>query len=143
MTQAPPTWLTRDAIACHPQRRLIFQPLRLRRDSASEQLVVHYAPDAALPVGECRLAQTSDLLSQETAIYLQGQRYSKAVSGQLVTLRSGPHEYHIHLARDDCAIAHFAEAFDGQIVTLDAAQAEWIEQLFMETQDDESALQQP
>lgn len=130
MSTAPPTWLTRDAIACHPKRKLIFQPLRLRRDSASETLVVHYAPESALPVSECRLAQVSDLLSRETAVYMQGKRYSKTVNGLLVTLGQGPCLYHIHLARDDCAIANFAAAFNGKIISLDGDQTAWIDQLF-------------
>jgi hypothetical protein len=143
MTQAPPTWLTRDVIACHPQRRLIFQPLSLRRNVVSEEMIVHYTAEAALPVRECRLAQTADLLNQETTVYLGGQHYTKTLSGLCVELARGPQKYTIHLARDDCAIASFAQAFDGQIVTLDDVQAEWIDQLFMETQDSETALQQP
>lgn len=130
MTTARPDWLTREAIACHPQRRLIFQPLRLRLERPAERLVIEYAPELTLPVSECRLAQVPDLLNEETAVYLAGQRYSKAVSGRRVRLSYGQRKYLIQLARDDCEIARFAQAFDGAISTLDDAQNEWIDQLF-------------
>ncbi|MGI8933947.1 MAG: hypothetical protein ACR2FS_07720 [Phormidesmis sp.] len=132
MRQSPPAWLTRDAIACHPQRRLIFEPLRLRLEQTSQALLVHYAPDLALPVSECRLAEVPDLLSQEMAVYLAGQRYDKAVSGQRIRLSRGEFKYLIQLARDDCAIASLAQAFNGEIVILDDDQTARIDQLFKE-----------
>lgn len=134
-TLSPPSWLSRDVIACHPQRRVIFEPLRLRQlKDENNTLALYYTDQRFFSVFDCRRAEPSDLLRASTTVYLSGKQYAKAVAGEEIRLSAGGREYIIRLQSDASAIAHIAAAFSGKVVPLIDDQIEWINSLFTEPQ---------
>lgn len=129
MIQHAPKWLERDIYVAHPTQRLIFEPVRLRLDRSRDQLMLHYTSQAAVPIAECRPAQSADLFFPETRIYIAGQHYIRQLDGDRLRLSNGTQHYLIQLHADP-DIHSFAAAFDGEVINLSSDTSDWIDTVF-------------